>query len=125
MKRNEATFYFKREADGGREFNGRVFPKDYFNITFSNTKQANDEFVVMTFYPNETRIVGLKEVDAKQIFEFGKSNEFTINLTSSSITLNNPMFSDSLNFEGNFDKMKYVGFYSESSTAWLLSKSMI
>ena len=127
MDENDAIFHFKKKYNR-KEFTGRVFSNEGFNITFSNTKQQNDKFVMISFDANQSRMHGSSNIMGKNnepIFEFGKLNEFTINLTDSSLTFYNPKFSEYLMFEGNFQSLEYVGFDSESLTTWIVNQSKI
>ena len=118
----EAIFRFKKNS---RQFNTRVFSKDFFNITFSKTKQQQNNSLVISFFPNLTRIKypNTVELEEEPYFVFGNLNELTLKLTASSLIIINSRFSEFLNISGNFNNFGFIGFNSENHTSWIVSES--
>ena len=124
--RGETIFHFKgNHSQLERQIVGRVFSKVAFSITFSNTRAQDDQTLEFSFQPHKTSLTGIQEEiwNEKSIFEFGKLNEFTIDFSNNSIVMNNEKLSRSIDIQGTFEKLIFVGFYSEELTTWIVEQS--
>ena len=104
----------------------RVFSKDSFNITFSNTRAQDDQQLTFNFQHNRTSLTGTqsKVWDEISIFDFGKLNDFEIGFSNNSIVFrNHEKGSASIAIDGMFEQFKFIGFYSEKSTSWVVPQS--
>ena len=105
----------------------RVFAKESFSITFSTTRAQDDQNLTFSFQQNRTILSGSQnEVwEENSIFEFGKLNDFVIEFSNNSIIFNNKKFSGSIAIDGIFKNFKFIGFYSEKLTTWIVPQSKI
>ena len=105
----------------------RVFSKEWFGITFSNTRAQDDETLAFKFEQDRTTLTGSQDKiwDEPSIFEFGKLNEFTIDFSNNSILFTNKKLFRSLVLHGMFEHFIFVGFSSESLATWIVLQSMI
>ena len=103
----------------------RVFSREPFNITFSSTRAQDDQQLTFSFQPNRTILSGnqIKVWEEQSIFEFGKLNDFEIEFNKKSIIFINKNASITIN--GIFENFKFIGFYSEKPTSWIVSQSKI
>ena len=103
----------------------RVFSKESFSITFSTTRDQED--LTFSFQQDRTTLTGnqSKVWEEKSIFEFGKLNDFVIEFSNNSIIFNNKKFSSSIAIDGIFKNFKFIGFYSEKLTTWIVPQSKI
>ena len=104
----------------------RVFSKDSFNITFSNTRAQDDQQLTFNFQHNRTSLTGTqsKVWDEISIFDFGKLNDFEIEFSNNSIEFKNHA-KGSISVDGTFEQYNFIGFYSEKLTTWVVSESKI
>ena len=106
----------------------RVFSKESFSITFSTTRDQDDQDLTFTFEENKTILTGNQSNiwEERSIFEFGKLNNFEIEFSNNSIVFKNPeKSSGSIAVDGTFQQFKFIGFYSEKLTTWGVSESKI
>ena len=123
----EDTVFFFRSNHSlvAREFQGRVFPKDVFTVTFSNTRAQDDLVLVFTFSQSETTASGSESQtwNEPSIFEFGSLNDFFIAFSNNSIIFTSQPLGSSITITGIFEEFRFIGFHSESLTTWVLIES--
>ena len=126
-ERNKTIFHFRTNhslLEMG--WMTRVFSKDSFNITLSNTKAQDDQQMTFNFQQNRTVLTGYqrKVWEEKSIFNFGKLNDFEIEISNNSIVFkNHENDSASIVIDGIFEQFKFIGFYSEKFTSWVVPQS--
>ena len=124
--KDDTVFYFRSNHSLlERDFQGRVFPKDVFTVTFSNTRAQDDKTLVFTFSESETTATGevTQTWTEKSIFEFGSLNDFMISFRNNSIEFTNEKMAASIIITGIFDMLRFIGFHSEVLTTWVLQDS--
>ena len=127
--RNQTVFHFRaNHSQLEMVLRSRVFSKESFCITFSTTgDQDDDEHLAFSFQQDRTTLTGnqSKVWEEKSIFEFGKLNDFEIEFKNKSIIFINKKASASIAIDGNFDKFKFIGFYSVKPSSWIVPQSKI
>ena len=128
--RNKTVFHFRaNHSQLEMVLRSRVFSKESFSITFSTTgDQDDDEHLAFSFQQDRTTLTGnqSKVWEEKSIFEFGKLNDFGIEFSNNSIVFkNDKKGSGSIAIDGTFHQFKFIEFYSEKLTTWIVSQSKI
>ena len=104
----------------------RFFSKESFSVTFSTTLNQEDQKLTFIFQEDKTILTGneSKVWDEISIFDFGKLNDFEIGFSNNSIVFrNHEKGSASIAIDGMFEQFKFIGFYSEKSTSWVVPQS--
>ena len=126
--KEETVFFFRSNHSlVAREFQGRVFPKDVFTVTFSNTRAQDDQTLVFTFSPSKTTATGVETQtwNEKSIFEFGALNDFIIAFSNNSIMFTSQPLASSITITGGiFELFRFIGFHSETLTSWIMIESI-
>ena len=127
--RNQTIFHFRaNHSQLETVLMSRVFSKESFSITFSTNRAQDDLHLTFSFQQDRTTLTGsqTKVWKEKSIFEFGKLNDFMIEVSSNSIVFkNNQKGSGSITVDGTFQLLKFIGFYSEKLSTWIVSQSKI
>ena len=124
--RNQTIFHFRaNHSQLETVLMSRVFSKESFSITFSTNRAQDDLHLTFSFQQDRTTLTGsqTKVWKEKSIFEFGKLNDFEIEFNNKFIIFNNENASITIN--GIFENLKFIGFYSEKPTSWIVSQSKI
>ena len=126
---NQTIFHFRTNHSRlEMVLRGRVFSKESFSITFSTTRDQDDQDLTFSFEKTKTTLTGnqSKVWEERSIFEFGKLNNFKIEFSNNSIVFkNNKKGSGSIAINGTFLQFKFIGFYSEKLCTWIVSQSKI
>ena len=105
----------------------RVFAKESFSITFSTTRDQDDQNLTFSFQQDRTILSGSqnKVWEENSIFKFGKLNDIVIEFSNNSIIFSNKKFFGSIGIDGIFEDFKFIGFYSEKLSTWIVPQSKI
>ena len=126
--RNQTVFHFRaNHSQLATVLMSRVFAKESFSITFSTTRSQDDQNLTFSFQQDKTILSGSqnKVWEENSIFEFGKLNDFVIEFSSNSIIFSNKKVSGSISIDGIFKNFKFIGFYSEKLSTWIVPQSKI
>ena len=127
--RNLTTFHFRNnQSQLEAVLMTRVFSKESFSLTFSTTAAQDNETLAFTFQEDKTTLTGSQDRiwDEMSIFEFGKLNEIQIDFSNNSIVIRNTKKgSGSIAITGTFLQYKFIGFYSEKLSSWIVPQSKI
>ena len=128
--RNQTIFHFRaNHSQVEMVLTARVFSKESFSITFSTTRDQDDQDLTFRFEENKTTLTGNQSNiwEERSIFEFGKLNNFEIEFSNNSIVfINTKKGSGSIAINnGAFLQFKFIGFYSEKLSTWIVSQSKI
>ena len=107
-------------------FQGRVFPKDIFSVTFSKTRAQDDPVLTFSFAPTQTTVTGLESQtwDGDSIFEFGSLNDFTVAFTNNTIVFTNIKTEAYVAISGGiYEELRFIGFHSDILTTWIMLES--
>ena len=126
--RNQTIFHLRtNHSQLQRVLESRVFSQESFNVTFSATRSQDDQTLTFSFQQNSTILSGSqnKVWEEKSIFEFGKLNDLLIEFSNNSITFINKKGMGSISIDGIFGNFRFIGFYSEKPTSWVIAQSKI